>query len=77
MQGIYWLSSHHSLATQLNSCIVKLSKLTKVTKVYRGMAGGVLPKEFWTPNKVNVRGGVEVRLHPPNTHARTAHTGFS
>ena len=44
----------------LNSCIVKLSKLTKVTKVYRGLAGGVLPNEFWTPNKVNVRGGVEV-----------------
>jgi hypothetical protein len=43
----------------LNSCIVKLSKLTVVRKVYRGMANGVLPDEFWTPNDVNVRGGVE------------------
>eukprot|EP00966_Prymnesium_polylepis_P175577 4063390-Prymnesium_polylepis.1 len=45
----------------LNSAIVKLSKLTVVRKVYRGMARGVLPHEFWTPNEVNVRGGVEVR----------------
>ena len=43
----------------LNSCIVKLSKLTKVTKVYRGMGSGVLPDAFWKPNKVHVRGGVE------------------
>ena len=43
----------------LNSCIVKLSKLTKVCKVYRGLAKGVLPDAFWNKDKYGVRGGVE------------------
>ena len=34
----------------INSAIVKSSKLTKATKVYRGVAGGVLPESFWRPN---------------------------
>ena len=43
----------------LNSCIVKLSKLTKVQKVYRGLGRGVLPSAFWKANQYGVRGGVE------------------
>ena len=43
----------------INSCIVKASKLTRVARVYRGVAGGVLPERFWTPNAQGVRGGVE------------------
>ena len=43
----------------LNSCIVKMSKLTKVQPVYRGVAGGVLSERFWTPNAQGIRGGVE------------------
>ena len=43
----------------LNSCIVKLSKLTTVKKVYRGLAKGVLPAEFWAADKYGIRGGVE------------------
>jgi hypothetical protein len=35
----------------INSAIVKSSKLTKATKVYRGVAGGLLPESFWRPNK--------------------------
>ena len=35
------------------------SKLTVVSKVYRGVSGRVLPKEFWEPNEYNVCGGVE------------------
>lgn len=42
----------------LNSVIVKLSKLTKVAKVYRGMAG-VLPDRFCEDDKHGFRGGVE------------------
>ena len=42
-----------------NSAIVKASKLTKADKVYRGVAGGVLPERFWTPDEHGVRGGVE------------------
>ena len=43
----------------LNSLIIKLSKLTKATTVYRGVARGVLPKCFWEENKEGVRGGIE------------------
>ena len=43
----------------INSAIIKLSKLTTATKVYRGIAGMKLPPEFWTPNQFGVRGGVE------------------
>ena len=39
--------------------IVKVSKLTRATKVFRGVAGGVLPASFWEENKQGVRGGVE------------------
>jgi hypothetical protein len=43
----------------INSAIVKLSKLTKATKIYRGVGGGVLPESFWRPNTQGVKGGIE------------------
>ena len=43
----------------INSVIVKSSKLTKARTVYRGVAGGVLPENFWRSNKQGVKGGVE------------------
>ena len=43
----------------INSCVIKLSKLAKAVKVYRGLAGGVLPTEFWRPNEHGVKGGIE------------------
>ena len=43
----------------INSAIVKLGRLTRASTVYRGVAGMSLPDEFWEPNKMNVRGGVE------------------
>ena len=43
----------------INSVIVKSSKLTKVCKVYRGVANGMLPERFRTPNEFGVRGGIE------------------
>jgi hypothetical protein len=43
----------------INSLIVKCSKLTLATSIYRGSANGLLPEPFWQPNKENVRGGVE------------------
>ena len=46
----------------INSAIIKLSKLTSATKLYRGVSGALLPRPFWTPNQYNVRGGVEVAL---------------
>jgi len=44
----------------INSVIVKASKLTRVDKVYRGVAGGLLPSTFFEANAQGVRGGVEM-----------------
>ena len=43
----------------INSAIVKLSKLTKPSTVYRGIYDHVLPDQFWTPNKDGVNGGID------------------
>jgi NLR family CARD domain-containing protein 3 len=43
----------------VNSAIVKMSKLTMTQKVYRGVAGGLLPESFWRPNEQGVKGGIE------------------
>ena len=43
----------------INSAVVKLGKLEKAAKVYRGVTGGILPEIFWQPNQYNVRGGCE------------------
>lgn len=43
----------------INSAIIKLGKLTKATKIYRGIAGMALPSEFWVSNQFGVCGGVE------------------
>jgi len=43
----------------ISSSIVKLSKLTRVGVVYRGVADGRLPSEFSEPDRFGVRGGVE------------------
>eukprot|EP00965_Chrysotila_dentata_P187664 6172274-Pleurochrysis_carterae.AAC.4 len=31
-----------------------MGKVMAAQKVYRGVSGGVLPDEFWTPNEFNV-----------------------
>ena len=43
----------------INSCVLKLSKLTQAVKVWRGFKGATLPKEFFQPNSSGVRGGIE------------------
>jgi hypothetical protein len=43
----------------INSAVVKLSKLTVATTVYRGIAGGMLPQSFWESNQFGVKGGIE------------------
>eukprot|EP00966_Prymnesium_polylepis_P244327 5650565-Prymnesium_polylepis.1 len=55
----------------INSGIVKLSKLTKATTVYRGV-NGVLPDEFWEPNDDNVMGGVELGFMSTSTEKDVA-----
>ena len=39
----------------INSAIVKLSKLTVASKVYRGISGKALPKEMRELDKVKLR----------------------
>ena len=43
----------------INSCIVKMGKLTKACPVYRGMSMRIFPPEFWTKNEQGVKGGIE------------------
>ena len=43
----------------INSAVIKIGKLTKATKVFRGVSGMKLPENFWEPNEYLVRGGVE------------------
>jgi hypothetical protein len=43
----------------INSCIVKMGKLTQAKPVYRGMSLRILPDQFWHPNEQGVMGGVE------------------
>jgi hypothetical protein len=54
-KGNEYVTSIHAT----NSCVLKLSKLTKACKVWRGIKDAKLPKEFWVPNAMGVRGGIE------------------
>ena len=56
----------------INSGIVKLSRRTKKATVYRGVAGGRLPTEFWTPNEHGVMGGVEMGFMSTTTERDVA-----
>ena len=56
----------------INSSIIKLSKLTKVAKVYRGVSGGVLPDACRVGNAYNVKGGVEGGFVSTTTDEKTA-----
>lgn len=42
----------------INAAICKLSKITRISRVYRA-PGGLLPDSFWTENQLGVIGGVE------------------
>ena len=56
----------------INSCVIKLSKLTKAGKVWRGIKDAVLPKEFWVPNDMGVRGGIEYGFSSTTTNREQA-----
>ena len=58
----------------LNSAVVKLSKLTQVTKVYRGIATGALPDCFFRTSALGVRGGVENSFMSTSTKRSVALT---
>lgn len=43
----------------INSAVIKLSKLCKAGKVYRGVCYGKLPEAFWKGDAAGIRGGIE------------------
>ena len=56
------LTKGNSYATTIhaiNSCVLKLSKLTKAGRVWRGFNGASLPRDFFEPNADGVCGGIE------------------
>ncbi|KAK3240601.1 hypothetical protein CYMTET_49568 [Cymbomonas tetramitiformis] len=56
----------------INSGILKLSKIQKAVKVFRGLSGRVLPEEFWQPNAHGVMGGVEMAFMSATTSEQVA-----
>jgi hypothetical protein len=56
----------------LNSAIIKLSRVQKAERVYRGTTGGQLPDKFWTPNRDNIRGGIEMGFMSTTTNRSIA-----
>lgn len=56
----------------INSALIKLGKVLPAKKVYRGLTGGVLPKEFLEANDHNCKGGVEFGFTSTTTDRNVA-----
>ena len=56
----------------INSAVIKLGKLTRACKVYRGISGGMLPEQFWTEDEAGVRGGCEFGFLSTTTDVEVA-----
>ena len=54
-----WINSYTTTIHAINSCVLKLSKLTAASKVWRGFTGATLPRSFYVANEEGVKGGVE------------------
>ncbi|KAL1521377.1 hypothetical protein AB1Y20_021043 [Prymnesium parvum] len=67
-QGNRYTNTLHALS----SSIVKLGKLTKCTRVYRGISNNVLPREFWEVDNYGVQGGVEFAFLSCSTEIHVA-----
>ena len=58
-EGDTKINSYCTTLHSINSAIIKLSKLTLATAVYRGVSDKGLPEQFFKANAFGVRGGVE------------------
>ena len=54
-----WFNKYTTSIHAVNSCVLKLSKLTVACKVWRGFTGATLPASFFEANAEGVRGGIE------------------
>ena len=53
------LNTYTTTIHAINSSIIKLSKLTVATQVFRGVSKMALPERFWSANQFGVKGGIE------------------
>ena len=66
-------NSYGTTIHAINSCVLKLSKLQRVQKVYRGMASMALPDQFLRADKfTGVTGGVEFGFSSSTTERAQA-----
>ena len=65
-------NSYTTTIHAINSCVIKLSKLTKAVKVWRGIKDAKLPKSFWVANSMGVRGGIEYGFSSTTTDKEQA-----
>ena len=72
-----WTTPFTTTLHVLNSAIIKLSRTMKAFRVYRGTKGGILPPEFWKPNEMNVRGGIELGFMSTTTKRDVAMKKFA
>eukprot|EP00325_Prymnesiales_sp_UTEX-LB-985_P002783 CAMPEP_0174705770 /NCGR_PEP_ID=MMETSP1094-20130205/8869_1 /TAXON_ID=156173 /ORGANISM="Chrysochromulina brevifilum, Strain UTEX LB 985" /LENGTH=1050 /DNA_ID=CAMNT_0015903971 /DNA_START=465 /DNA_END=3614 /DNA_ORIENTATION=+ len=54
-----WSNKYTTTIHAINSCVLKLSKLTRACKAWRGFTGATLPSSFFDANEEGVRGGIE------------------
>lgn len=52
-----WINQYGTTIHAINSCVIKLSKVVKSCKVWRGVAGARLPPDFFNVNDFGVCGG--------------------
>jgi hypothetical protein len=67
-QGNGYVTTLHCI----NSTVVKTSKLSTVTKVYRGVSSGQLPADFWAPNAYGACGAIEAAFVATTTDRAAA-----
>jgi hypothetical protein len=53
-----WYNTYGTTLHAINSCVLKLSRLTVASKVWRGFSGATLPHTFFQANADGVSGGV-------------------
>ena len=54
-----WHNNYCTTIHAINSCVLKLSKLTVACKVWRGFTGAALPPSFFEANAEGIKGGIE------------------
>ena len=67
-----WLNKYTTTIHAINSYVLKAAKLTRVAQLWRGFAGGVLPRSFWEADEDGIRGGIEYGFSSTTTQRAQA-----